>query len=105
MLLADIQKLVEVTQTHVLGTICSTLIASEGSRKATYWFGWIVENMVIERPANLYSRVLPEVVRLCSRTRGIGCQKGYLTLDSTCISANSLRKIMWNSCPFRNGGI
>jgi hypothetical protein len=45
MLLADIQKLMEVARTHVLGTICSTLTASEGSRKATYWLGWIVKNI------------------------------------------------------------
>lgn len=44
-LLADIQKLIDIAQTHVLGTICSTLTASDGSRKATYWFGWIVENI------------------------------------------------------------
>ena len=47
MLLADVQKLIKVTQTHVFGTICSTLTASEGSRKATYWFGWIVENIMV----------------------------------------------------------
>ena len=31
--------------TYVLGTIFSTLTASEGRRKATYWSGWMPENI------------------------------------------------------------
>src|SRR5947209_2074627 len=33
-------------RTYVLGTIFSTLTASEGRRKATYWPGWMLENIV-----------------------------------------------------------